>query len=277
VYNCVFTQSSNESIRAHFSKAGGSTLKEKRLFHKKRLKEMDTLGYGSQELFYQSFYSRVIHGNNLGARAVAQTHRKMERGVTGFFQKVLEVGGGGGGHLPYIKHDFTNYELLDFFHPPLEKVWQRDDIIVTFGNVESIPASDSSYDRVIVPCLLHHVKDPVKALEECNRVLKPGGHITIFLSCDPGITVRVLRRLTVERTSKKLGFHGHSLMQAKDHRNHVGSLLEMINFEFREYEMIRRFYPFFIPSWNLNGYIIFQGIKVDPLVSDQSFAPKIRI
>ena len=222
---------------------------------------MNAPGFGSQELFYQNYYSKVIHGSNLGSRAVAQTHKKMEKGVGELYSRVLEVGGGGGGHLPYIKHKFLTYELLDLHHPPLPEKWKREDIIVTVGDVECIPAASFSFDRVIVPCLLHHVKDPVKALEECNRVLKPGGLITIFLSCDPGLAVRVLRRFTVARTSKNLGFLGHSYMQAKDHRNHVGSLLELVNFEFRKYKIKKRFYPFLLPSWNVNGYVIFQGIK----------------
>jgi ubiquinone/menaquinone biosynthesis C-methylase UbiE len=225
------------------------------------LKLLNSPGYGSQEEFYQNYYSDVIHGSGLGAWAVGKTHKQMERRVDGFFEKVLEVGGGGGAHLDYIHHGFSTYEILDIAHPPLPNKWRKKEIIVTTSNVEDIPGKSSTYDRVIVPCLLHHVADPAKALEECNRVLKPGGQITIFLSCDPGILVRVLRRITVARKAKKLGFNGHSLMQAKDHRNHIGSLMEMINFEFREFQIKKTFYPFFLPSWNLNGYVIYQGKK----------------
>jgi phosphatidylethanolamine/phosphatidyl-N-methylethanolamine N-methyltransferase len=233
----------------------------KRAGNETLLTKMNTPGYGSQEIFYKSYYRRVIHGKGLGSRAVRVTHMKMEKNVKGFYPKVLEVGGGGGDHLDYVKHTYSTYELLDVFHSPLPTKWENQNIVITTGDVEAIPSVSSNYDRIVIPCLLHHVANPVLALQECNRVLKPGGHLTIFLSCDPGIMVRFLRKITVSRLAKKLGFHGHSLMQARDHRNHVGSLLEMIKFEFRSYKIERRFYPFRVPFWNLNGYIIFQGRK----------------
>jgi ubiquinone/menaquinone biosynthesis C-methylase UbiE len=48
------------------------------------------------------------------------------------------------------------------------------------GNVEEIPFPDQSLDLVISTLSLHHWTDPVKVLNEVDRVLKPGGAFTIF-------------------------------------------------------------------------------------------------
>ena len=107
-------------------------------------------------------------------------------------------------------------------------------------------------------CLLHHVEKPELALEEIKRVLNPDGVATIFLSCDPGIIVRLLPTIFTKHQARKQGFKGYELMIARDHRNHVGSLLEIAKFVFRDRNVKIKYYPFRIPSWNLNGYIILQ-------------------
>lgn len=48
------------------------------------------------------------------------------------------------------------------------------------GNVEDIPFSDTSFDLVVSTLSLHHWAEPVAALDEIARVLKPGGAFIIF-------------------------------------------------------------------------------------------------
>jgi ubiquinone/menaquinone biosynthesis C-methylase UbiE len=48
------------------------------------------------------------------------------------------------------------------------------------GNVEEIPFPDQSLDLVISTFSLHHWTDPVKVLNEIDRVLKPGGVFYVF-------------------------------------------------------------------------------------------------
>jgi hypothetical protein len=103
---------------------------------------------------------------------------------------------------------------------------------------------------------LHHVDHPELVLSEIERVLSPNGTATIFLSCDPGLAVRCLRKITTARTARKKGFDGYNLLISRDHRNHFGSLLEMARFVFRNRDFKVKFFPFVIRSWNLNGYAI---------------------
>jgi len=48
------------------------------------------------------------------------------------------------------------------------------------GNVEKIPFPDQSVDLVISTASLHHWSDPVKVLNEIDRILKPGGAYYVF-------------------------------------------------------------------------------------------------
>ena len=43
------------------------------------------------------------------------------------------------------------------------------------GDVEDLPARDQSFDRVLSNIVLFHVTDPMRAMTEARRVLKPGG------------------------------------------------------------------------------------------------------
>jgi SAM-dependent methyltransferase len=215
--------------------------------------------FGSQKLFYECFYESVIFGKGIGANAVRRTHSTLEKawGKGDRFKKVLEVGAGNGEHLDFVQHDFDQYIMLDLRKIDLGSKWNSDLRIKTIeGNAESLPFETGEFDRVISTCLLHHVERPELVLLEIERVLSLEGTATIFLSCDPGLAVRTLRKLTVARSAKKKGFHGYNLMISRDHRNHFGSLLEMARFVFRERNFKVKYYPFGIKSWNLNGYVV---------------------
>jgi ubiquinone/menaquinone biosynthesis C-methylase UbiE len=173
------------------------------------------------------------------------------------FKKVLEVGSGNGEHIDFVKHEFNQYVMLDLRKTELNSRWNSDSRIKTVeGNAESLPFETDEFDRVISTCLLHHVEHPELVLSEIERVLSQNGTATIFLSCDPGLVVRTLRRLTVARSAKRKGFQGYNLFISRDHRNHFGSLLEMAKFVFQKRNIKVKFYPFGIKSWNLNGYVI---------------------
>lgn len=48
------------------------------------------------------------------------------------------------------------------------------------GNAAKLRFEDESYDMVISTGMLHMLKDPVKVLMECYRVLRPGGEAWIY-------------------------------------------------------------------------------------------------
>ncbi|MBW2609103.1 MAG: class I SAM-dependent methyltransferase [Deltaproteobacteria bacterium] len=61
------------------------------------------------------------------------------------------------------------------------------------GNAAMLRFNDDSYEMVISTGMLHMLREPVKVLRECRRVLKPGGEAWIY---DPA---RVSSQLDIER------------------------------------------------------------------------------
>jgi SAM-dependent methyltransferase len=215
--------------------------------------------YGSPAYFYQNFYDQVICQRGFGKSGVARTHRAMEKPYRGLhFDRCLELGSGRGEHLEYVEHTYNTWLMIDIRNG-LEGTFFEDGFPVHFliGDAQKIPVRDHSIDRLIVTCLLHHVTYPEETFEEINRCLSTRNSVgTIFLPCDPGLVVRLLRSLTTSRLASRLGFKGYGLMIAREHRNHVGSLLEIAQHVFCNRHLKVRYFPFRIRSWNLNAYIV---------------------
>ena len=90
--------------------------------------------------------------------------------------RVLDVGCGMQPYRALLQQDSCEYVGLD--RPgPLTK----PDVI---GTAESLPFSDASFDHVLSTQVLEHVVDPLSALRECSRVLKPNGTIVFTV---PGV------------------------------------------------------------------------------------------
>ncbi|MGH8320288.1 MAG: class I SAM-dependent methyltransferase [Steroidobacteraceae bacterium] len=59
------------------------------------------------------------------------------------------------------------------------------------GWVEELPFADSDFDLVVSCSMFHYVRQPVAALMEMGRVLRPGGELVITDWCDDYLTCRV--------------------------------------------------------------------------------------
>jgi ubiquinone/menaquinone biosynthesis C-methylase UbiE len=83
------------------------------------------------------------------------------------------------------------------FRPPPAARWIVADIDRANGahvgaDVQALPFRDAAFDAIKATELLEHVPDVPRALAECRRVLRPGGHLVITvpflerLHSDPG-------------------------------------------------------------------------------------------
>jgi SAM-dependent methyltransferase len=89
--------------------------------------------------------------------------------------RILDVGAGPGpyrhlfAHCEFKTHDFA---MLDPDPVANDQVYGQLDYV---SDITAIPVSDASFDVIICTEVLEHVPEPVRALAEMARILKPGG------------------------------------------------------------------------------------------------------
>jgi phosphatidylethanolamine/phosphatidyl-N-methylethanolamine N-methyltransferase len=219
--------------------------------------------------WYAEHYDAVVYS---GASRFGQRmfHAAVERPwkAAHEFPTVLDLGATSGEHLGFVRHEFSRYIMVDFRDSPdaheSAARASRPGAMVEFmvgdaENLASIP--DESVDRLISMCLLHHLHDPKGALHHWRRVVKPGGTLSIFLPCDPGLIFRLGRRLTTFRTIRAMGYSylETRVMYACDHPNQIASLRWMIEGEFSLDDISIHRFPFGpLDSWNANLFMTFQ-------------------
>ena len=228
---------------------------------------MTNMDFGNLDLFYSKYYDLVLRAGFIGA-AQNRTHAAMEKkwSKNVFFEKVLEVGAGTGDHRKFVKHGYKDYFETDIrftglpeiieTHPNRNEHNQR--VIREFADVTHLDYRTSSFDRVVVTCLILHLEEPERALEEIRRVCKKdSGVISILVPCEPGLLLRFSRAILTSRKAKKLGFSGYNLFNARDHKNYLSSVDTIIDWVYRDDTIVCTRLPFRWPSWNFNLYYIY--------------------
>ena len=187
--------------------------------------------------WYDEHYS-LISASADGSFFSRYMHRRMEHryGAGDSFDRVLEVGGNRGEHIPFVRHAFGEYVLTDLHPPTLDPALSIDPRVSTLVcDVASMPFDTGYFDRVIATCLLHHVDSPLRAAQEMRRVTRTGGVITILVPTDPGLAYRVGKAATSGRAARRAGLsERHRLLGALDHSNHFVSIKEQVRHAFRK-------------------------------------------
>jgi len=188
-------------------------------------------------------------------------HRMLERKVS-YHASVLEIGGGEGGHARFLKDGFESYTVIDLFVP--QKLNPAKNVKFILGSAENLPFAAETFDRVLVTCVLAHLKDPIQAINEALRVLKPGGTLSILISNDPGALYTVMWNLFGRRARTNWANEDPVLGHALEHLISGKSLKKVINSLASNYEVKTIGFPFVLKSYNFNISTIFQ-IKASPL------------
>jgi len=115
----------------------------------------------SRESWLKDTLSRVSNNSRiLDAGAGTQRHRKYCK------------------HLEYVSQDFGEYDGKgdDAALQTGKFDYGKLDIV---SNITSIPEPNSSFDAIMCIEVLEHLPDPVQAIKEFSRLLKPNGHLII--------------------------------------------------------------------------------------------------
>ncbi len=224
---------------------------------------MNNENYTESEWYESGKYSEVAISAQ-GGLAAKVFHNQIERGLNkkDFFPKVLEIGALSGEHLPYVKHGFDTWTLCDVVEPqelefpdPRVKFIRQDVHNLTFLNDE--------FDRVASTCVLHHLDNPMLAMEQMRRVCKSGGLISIFIPIDPGWMYEWAINVTSLRRAKKIGLLPEAKRsRALGHRNHFNSLRWQLEEVYRDDLIQTIWWPIPIGKRSVNMFSAWQIRKV---------------
>lgn len=212
-----------------------------------------------------SFYNKLNYDRRGTGFLMGAGHQALEDliGPSNRFSVVLEVGVGTGEHLSYVKHGFDVYHMLDRSQAMLDAVQKRyrnDHRTLSYklGNVEELPFSDASVDRLVATHVLEHVYRPHEVLREWNRVLKPGGAMSILIPTDPGVAWRIGRAVGTRRAVTRMGLP-YDYFMALEHVNPINNLVALLEYYFPDAR--RRWWPFRVASMDFNFFYVFHALK----------------
>lgn len=221
-------------------------------------------------LHYTETVRERIHSSGLFGRANHSLHRALERGRgKEALVDVLEIGSGDLEHLAYIRHECARYVAVDL-RAPLDadrRIAERPQNIraveVHQMDGTALEFSDESFDRVLATCVIMHVERPDIALTEWLRVTRRGGFVDFLVPCDPGVVLRLFRWLVNERAAMRHGVsrQEYRLLNALDHVSSFARVDELTRLVVREGDVLTmqtEYFPFRVPSWNLNGFAVFR-------------------
>jgi ubiquinone/menaquinone biosynthesis C-methylase UbiE len=179
-------------------------------------------------------------------------------------KRILEIGAGSGEFYDFIHKDFKEYFMTDISEWGKEEILKLVDkdprVKFEVQDVEKLRFDDNYFDRVVVSCVIAHVTEPYKALEEIKRVTKPNGVISIFISSDPSIMLRLVRKLLIQKKMKNLPIP-YKLINSIQHRNSPTTILNMAEYIFKQDQVKVNYLPFYVKSWNLSTHLILNVVK----------------
>lgn len=210
-----------------------------------------------EDAFCRECYSEV-QASPLLRRYIPLTHKALERGSGQISAdaKVLEIGANIGEHVPFVHHQYSLYVASDY----RETAFCASDprVVFALADVHELPFQDSSFDRVISTCVLHHVGNPIAALLEMRRVVRPGGSLSIHVPCDPGLMYRVGKSVGPYRFLRHNSAIDARVEHYVQHRNHFPQIDTLLRYVFRADKLKAKWWPFRFASWNLNLFVTYQ-------------------
>jgi ubiquinone/menaquinone biosynthesis C-methylase UbiE len=81
-------------------------------------------------------------------------------------------------HLNYVAQDFCQYDGQGDGRGLQTGAWTTDKIDLVC-DITDIPEPDASFDAILCSEVFEHLPDPLKALDEFARLLKPGGKLIL--------------------------------------------------------------------------------------------------
>lgn len=203
---------------------------------------------------YVGAYDAANYSGGLVAYVMRRGHEILDK--TAEYNEttsIIEVGAGSGVHLSFVKRPFGKYVLTDGSDDMLAlaqaKHHDRANVVFKRENATRLSFPDSSFDRLIATHVLEHLPDPHLVLREWNRVVRPGGTISLILPSDPGLAWRLGRYFGPRAHSERIGIP-YDYFQAREHINPIFNLTALIDYYFEN--VYREWWPMRVPIADVN-------------------------
>lgn len=215
----------------------------------------------SSEEYYANLFRQVHYAEDSLGKFTRLAHRMLERDIKNkaTYERVLEIGGHEAEHFNFVRHEFSQYVCTDIVPASSTEIDSR--LTFEIADAQDLPFGDSSFNRVLSVCVLHHLPKAHTALKEIRRVCSPGGLVSIYLPFDPGMLYRYLRHWVSHRKQSRLGklsMRETKALWAREHVNHAPGLMQSVREVFEQDQISARRFPFPLLSWNFNLFIVYQ-------------------
>jgi SAM-dependent methyltransferase len=135
---------------------------------------------------------------------------------------LLDVGCGKGSFMLRMREHGWNVEGSEVDADGVEYARSINGLTVHLGNLENINFPDNTFDVVTSNHVIEHVHDPIALIQECLRILKPGGKLVLatpnmdsfghryfernWTHLDPPRHLRLFTQKTLRECAEKAGF-----------------------------------------------------------------------
>ncbi len=101
--------------------------------------------------------------------------------------RVLDIGAGSGPYREFFSH--CTYQTQDFAQLSDEQLWGKSGYtkIDYVCDLTAIPLENGTIDVILCTEVLEHIAEPLKAIEEFSRLLKPGGQMILTVPLGSGL------------------------------------------------------------------------------------------
>lgn len=217
--------------------------------------------------YYLNHHS-TVHASGCLGQANGRIHWALERQRNGGdYPVTIELGAGNFEHTVHVQHDWRTYIATDIRTPPLKRVvdltskFADREFVFLNANALNLPFPDGFADRVVAGCLMIHLVDPMEAIGEWQRVCSRNGVIDFLVPCDPGIALRLFRRLVSEREAARYGVSPmeYRIVNAIEHLSPFSRVLAMTRASIEPERTLKvKYFPLpWLPFWNLNAFAVF--------------------
>ena len=134
----------------------------------------------------KQYFKRYLSSNKVGTRNLEVREIWLEKTLkkipTG--SRILDAGAGDQqyrrfcAHLNYVAQDFAQYDGKGDGAGLQTESWGQSNLDI-ISDIIAIPEPDASFDAIMCVEVFEHLTEPIKAIQEFARLLKPGGHLIL--------------------------------------------------------------------------------------------------